>query len=239
MDTDWHLVLTRDGTIVVATNGAPASWIGARLDDCGDAPLDLKLAAAALVHGVTNPPSPVTVAVPLQSTGETVSLTVIDAMPIRRRPTNLTALLRASLESVIRQARAADISLTVVIDKRIPTLAFVDGDKIAWMVTTLVGNALRYVRRGSMAMPSGSISVRAMFNSISPEVILEVQDDGPGIAADKLRALFGTAPEGPRLALGLQMVREVVAAHGGHLEVESQTDPFTSGTVVRLTLPVS
>jgi hypothetical protein len=35
------------------------------------------------------------------------------------------------------------------------------------------------------------------------------------------------------------MVSDVVTAHGGHLDVESQTDAFVGGTVVRLTLPVS
>jgi signal transduction histidine kinase len=236
----WHLILARDGTVVGVMDGAPASWIGTRLEDCADAPEDLKDAAATFLKGAAHSASfGVPATVPLPSTDETVRLTMIDALPLRRRPTNVSALLHSSLDIMMAQAKAADVSLKIVIDRRMPPTAVVDPDKIAWVVTALVGNALRYVRRGSFMMPSGSITVRATFNSVSPAVTLEVQDDGPGIPADKLRGLFDTRPDGPRLGLGLLMVREIVAAHGGHLEVESQTDAFMSGTVVRLTLPVS
>ena len=45
-------------------------------------------------------------------------------------------------------------------------------------------------------------------------------------------------PDQPRVGLGLSMVREVVAAHAGHIEVHSDTDAFRRGTTIRLTLPV-
>jgi signal transduction histidine kinase len=35
------------------------------------------------------------------------------------------------------------------------------------------------------------------------------------------------------------MVRELVAAHAGHIEVHSETNTSQRGTTVRLTLPVS
>jgi signal transduction histidine kinase len=233
----WHLVLTRDATVVVATEGAPESWIGARLEDCPDVPEDLAQAVDSLFSGASRSIVPVSTTVRLESTGETVSLTVIDALPVHRKPADIGALLRSSLASLIDQARAADVTLKIVVDPRMPSPVHVDGDKIAWAVTAIAGNALRYVRRGSMMMPSGTIIVRASFNSIGPEIVLEIQDDGPGIPTERLHALFATKP-GPPLAVGLLMVRDVVAAHGGTLEVDSQTDTFMSGTVVRLTLPI-
>ena len=87
-------------------------------------------------------------------------------------------------------------------------------------------------------MPGGSIAVRVTYNSAGPEVTIEVQDDGAGIPADKLRFLFSAEPDQPRVGLGLSMVREVVAAHAGHIEVHSDTDAFRRGTTIRLTLPV-
>jgi signal transduction histidine kinase len=234
----WHLVLARDGTVVAATDGAPASWIGTRLEACPEAPEDLRLAAAGFLSGESHSHAPVSTAISLQSTGETVSLTVIDALPLRRGPTNLTALLRSSLESMVPQAAAAEVTLKIAVESDVPGRIDVDGDKIAWVVTALVGNALRYVRPRSMMMPGGTIIVRAAFNSVSREVVVEVQDDGPGIPEDRLPTLFDPRPDGPRRALGLQMVREVVAAHGGSLEVDSQTEAFMSGTIVRLMLPV-
>jgi C4-dicarboxylate-specific signal transduction histidine kinase len=44
------------------------------------------------------------------------------------------------------------------------------------------------------------------------EMTIDVQDDGPGIPADRLPALFNARPGQTRLGLGLSMVREVVAA---------------------------
>ena len=105
-------------------------------------------------------------------------------------------------------------------------------------LTVLVGNALRYVHHGSQVMPGGSIAVRVTYNSAGPEVTIEVQDDGAGIPADKLPFLFSVGPDQPRVGLGLSMVREVVAAHAGHIEVHSDTDALRRGTTIRLTLPV-
>ena len=238
MTATWHLVLGRDGTVLVATDGAPARWVGTRLEECADAPEDLKAAGRALLDRAIHEAGPVSTSPLVPSMDSQICVTVIDALPLRRQPVDIGALLRSSLSALSRQAKAADITLNLVIDDRIPPRLWLDADKIAWVATALVGNALRYVRRGSFTMPSGSITVRATYNSAGPEVTLEVQDDGPGIAADKLGLLFSDHPNQPRMALGLLMVRDVVAAHGGHVEVHSDTEVFLSGTTVRLTLPV-
>ena len=123
-----------------------------------------------------------------------------------------------------RQAKAFDVTLNVVVDDQVPALVPLDAEKIAWAITVLVGNALRYVHHGSQVMPGGSIAVRVTYNSAGPEITIEVQDDGAGIPADKLRSLFSVGPDQPRVGLGLSMIREVVAAHAGHIDVHSDTD---------------
>ena len=40
--------------------------------------------------------------------------------------------------------------------------------------------------------------------------------------------LFSAGPNQPRLGLGLSMVREVVSAHAGHLEIHSDTSRFNA-----------
>jgi two-component system OmpR family sensor kinase len=73
------------------------------------------------------------------------------------------------------------------------------------------------------------------------QVRIEVSDDGPGVAADKLPHIFerfyraGTGGSRPGSGLGLAIVTEVAAAHGG----TSEAAPASSqGLRITLTLPV-
>ena len=238
MATDWHLVLSRDGTVLGATDGAPASWVGTRLDDRDDVPEDLKQAERTVLGSAGHSALPVARSVVLPSIEQRVHLTVIDALPLTRVPTDLRALLPLTLDPLQRQAEASDITVKLVVGDDVPARIPIDAQKIAWATAVLVGNALRYVRSGSRTMPGGSITVRVTYTPTPAEVTIEVQDDGAGIPADKLPFLFSVAPDQPRLGLGLSMVRDVVLAHTGHLEVQSETDTFRHGTTVRLRLPV-
>jgi signal transduction histidine kinase len=239
MADEWHIVLNRDGMVLGATDGAPASWVGARLDESTDVPPDLNEAAQPVLAAARHSPVPVGAAVSLPSLPQVVHLTVIDAMPLRRTPTDLRALLRSTLGVMQRQAAAFDVTLSVVVDDQVPASVLLDAEKVGWAATVLVGNSLRYVQHGSRVMPGGSVAVRVTRGSTNPEITIEVQDDGPGIPADRLQSLFGIGPQQTRAGLGLSMVREVVAAHAGRIDVDSDTDPYRHGTTIRLTLPVS
>jgi len=164
---------------------------------------------------------------------------VVDAIPIRRTPTDIRALVTSSLGAMIAQAHAADVTLETSVDERVPPLVNIDADKIGWALSALAGNALRYVRHGSNVMPGGAITVRITYQEIRPSVVIEVQDDGPGIPADKLRTLFEVALDRPRVALGLLIVRDFVIAHAGQLEVRGDAGTAGRGTTIRITLPVS
>lgn len=170
--------------------------------------------------------------------GDNTRPVVVDAIPVRRTPTDIRALVTASLGAMMAQARAADVTLHTEVDERVPPLVDIDADKIGWALSALVGNALRYVRHGSQVMPGGAINVRIGYQSIRPALLIDVQDDGPGIPADKLRSLFESAPDRPRVALGLLIVRDFVVAHAGQLEVRGDGGPEGRGTAIRITLPV-
>jgi signal transduction histidine kinase len=162
------------------------------------------------------------------------------AIPLRRSPTKLGDVLRLIGDVMAPQARALDVTLNVAIDGELPATIDIDGHKIAWVVSTLVGNALRYVRHGTSRMPGGLITVRAGLSAHRQEVVVEVQDDGRGMPAALARRLTGgPTPDSPYAALALEMVREVATAHGGRLEIESRTDPVGHGTTVRFTLPAA
>ena len=231
----WHILLSRDGTVLDALGAAPRSWVGSRLDLRDDVSQELKQAVHDALLRANNGEAD---SVPPGSGAPGVQLTVVDAVPLRCAQVSVRDVLRSSLQLLRQQAQTADIALTVNVDDDVPAAVRLDRAKIAWAVTALVGNALRYVRRGSQTMPGGSIFVHATYDAGLHQMSIEVRDDGPGIPADKLRCLFGVGPDSSGMALALAMVRDVVAAHGGTFAITSDVTGLSRGTVVRLTLPV-
>jgi signal transduction histidine kinase len=71
----------------------------------------------------------------------------------------------------------------------------------------------------------------------SPQVSIEVRDNGPGISPDDLERIFSpfftTKPQGT--GLGLAIVRKVVDAHDGRIDAVSAPG---RGASFKVTLPV-
>ena len=161
-----------------------------------------------------------------------------EAIPLRKRGTDLRALFSSAMEVFEQQAREIDIDLRVEAAGELPKNALVDPDKIAWAVTTLVGNAFRYARRGTRRMPGGSIVVEIRLDPKPNVLVIRVEDDGPGIPPEKVPKLFHRESEALHApGLGLMLIHDVVVAHGGTIDVTSSIDAFNHGTAVTIQLP--
>jgi len=106
-----------------------------------------------------------------------------------------------------------------------------DANKITWVLTNLISNALRYVSRG------GQINLLAQ--GIGPLVHLSVRDDGPGIPLAYQARIFQKfvqvkGQEADGTGLGLAICKEIVRAHGGAIWVESSPG---RGSTFTFTLP--
>jgi NtrC-family two-component system sensor histidine kinase KinB len=121
----------------------------------------------------------------------------------------------------------------VALERHITEVPPVSGDpvKLSWVVSNLIGNALRYTPQG------GRIEV--MTGWADDTVRLEVADSGPGIAPE-LRdyvferfAQYGDGEEKGSAGLGLAIVKDIVMAHGGRIFVTGNT-PVGSRFVVQL-----
>ncbi len=104
-----------------------------------------------------------------------------------------------------------------------------DPDRMEQVVGNLVSNALRCAPRDTRVV------VRA--SGTSADLRLEVRDAGPGIAPDARARLFDAYQQGPvrdgsGVGLGLFIVRALVEAHGGTVELDSA--PGETRFVVRL-----
>src|SRR5687768_11322036 len=99
------------------------------------------------------------------------------AIPLRLEETDVAALLEGSLRPLVLQAATSRIDLRVATLGDIPPLR-VDRDKLAWAVTALVGNALRYVAAGEVGGEvGGSVVVHVTRVEGGGTVEISVQDD--------------------------------------------------------------
>jgi signal transduction histidine kinase len=143
-------------------------------------------------------------------------------------------LLKLASEVVDRLAPlAAEKGLEIDVDGQ-PALIFGDPVLLARMIENLIGNAIKFTDHGE---------VRVHVRTEANEVLLEVTDSGRGIpplALERVLEPFhreaGANSEGS--GLGLAVVKSVVEAHGGRLQLENRTDQGEpSGTRVRVWLP--
>jgi signal transduction histidine kinase len=122
--------------------------------------------------------------------------------------------------------------------------AIFDDSRIAQMLSNLIGNAIQH---GDQNVP---ITVR-LTNS-EDDITLAVNNRGKTIADDKLQSIFdpmvriaahvnGTEHSGSlehtSLGIGLYISREIVHAHGGHIDVASNVADGTTFTVTMSRLP--
>jgi len=238
MDTA-QIVIGPDGSVLAASGDLPANLVDARLEDCVQLPRRVRDAGKALLQQLPRAPGRVARQDVALDDERRVQLLAIEACAIRRRATDLRALLTSKLAVISSQALAAHVTLRIAVADDIPSLVWVDAEKVGWAVTTLVGNALRYLTTGSRQKPGGTIDVRASFDPATG-VRIDVQDDGPGIPADSVARLFkrdglNVLGSGPALLV----MSDVFAGHGGRVAVLSRTDPGGHGTTVRLTFPAA
>ena len=114
-----------------------------------------------------------------------------------------------------------------------PVPAEIDADRIADVVTNLVGNALRFARR----------EVRVRLDGDGPLLSLEVADDGPGVPEEEIERIFdrfarvGKGARKTGTGLGLSITKGVVEAHGGRIIAENRPPGEGGGLRVRVLLP--
>jgi signal transduction histidine kinase len=235
----WIVVLGWGGEVLGAERGAPPEWVGAPLADRPDAPASLQDAARSVTAAARRGELLPRTEVQVPELGAVVELCAIPAVGLRRTETEIRPLFAHALAALERQAHALDVALSIAVDPGVPETVVLDPEKIGWVVSALVGNAMRYVRRGTRHMPGGTIAVAAILDAEKGEILLIVEDDGPGIPGPVVERLFRR--DGARLpaGLGLVLVRDIVEAQGGSVEVTSSTDDVDHGTTVTVRLPVA
>lgn len=133
-------------------------------------------------------------------------------------PVEPELLLERATAPFREQAAQQAVTLETAVAPDTPTLS-ADGDKITWVLTNLVSNALRYTPGG------GQITLEA--ERWGEFARLSVSDTGAGIPPEMQGRIFERFYQVPGrpgggAGLGLAISKEIVRAHGGRIWVESK-----------------
>jgi signal transduction histidine kinase len=147
-----------------------------------------------------------------------------------RAPAELNALVAEAVEPqrILAQRKGVGFQLAPV---PTPLPVHVDAGRLAQAIGNLVDNAVKFT-------PAGG-GVRVTIVPTAEEALVVVADDGPGLQpADFVRMFqpfqtLSAAPTGGEAStgLGLHITREIVARHGGRLEVDSQPGKGATFTI--------
>jgi two-component system sensor histidine kinase GlrK len=144
--------------------------------------------------------------------------------------------LRPLVKQVLENQQLTLLSQRVRLDVRVEDVTMVaDRGKIRLILENLVSNAVKYSPKG------GTIHLQA--RTAGSQLVLDVADSGPGIPLEDRghvfeafytgRAARSTAVKGT--GIGLSVVLEFVAAHGGTVQIVDGQFP---GAHFRITMPL-
>jgi len=130
------------------------------------------------------------------------------------------------------QIDAKGANLTLDLHQSLPDVK-ADANKIIWVLTNLISNALRYTDSGG--------NIRLSAEQLGPYVHVSISDNGPGIPYEiqsKIFDKFVQIKSDKALGgsgLGLTICKEIIRAHGGTIWVDSIPE---EGSTFTFTLPV-
>jgi len=200
-----------------------------------------------MVDGVTEP-TPSALELSLEQT-ERLTRLVTYLLDLSRVEAGASALVLSEfsvgdfLEESAQAMSMVDAAkgLSYVVDVTPPDLALeADVERLRQVVTNLLQNAIRHSPHGG--------TVRLDAYPVDDDIVIEVSDEGPGIAPEDRGRIFerfaSGSPARPHAAppsgtasggtgIGLAIVRWAVDLHGGHVEVADSD----RGATMRVTLP--
>ena len=154
---------------------------------------------------------------------------VLGTLELNRQPVNVNEWLPHVLTAWREAAHKKGLHWGIVLPDNLPRVKL-DPDRAAQAVGNLVSNAIKYTSRpGSVKIEAGTAGGR---------LFIRVNDTGPGMSREEQAHIFDPFyrgrsvrrfPQG--MGLGLSIARDMVAAHGGQIEVDSAPGLGTHFTI--------
>jgi signal transduction histidine kinase len=150
------------------------------------------------------------------------------------RSTDVTALISGILERYRYSFETAGIELETALPSH-AVVADVDRDGLAQVLVNLLSNAAKYIGEGRK-------QVMVSLAEDGVDLVIVVRDTGVGMSSDSVQEIFApfTRIDDPEVhsvagsGIGLTIVRHIVDAHRGHIDVDSRPQ---EGSTFRVRLP--
>ena len=153
-----------------------------------------------------------------------------DSIP--KEPVSMALIAQEAVRSASSRASEKGLNVELDLDAGSP-IVYGDEALLRQLVTNLIDNAIKFT-------PAGFVRVRVRTTPLL--AIIEVEDSGPGIAADELNRVFerfyrsdrARSREVAGTGLGLAIVRSIARVHNGNVVAEAAPG---GGALFRITLP--
>jgi len=157
--------------------------------------------------------------------------------PEEAHRTDLQALLEEAADAVLQRYAGRAVTIDTLFDAPL-TEVDAPSEHCRFVIEQLLDNAAKFGDK-----PTTCIVVDGA-RTEGGEVLLTIRDNGPGIPHEYLDRVFDgfvqiediSTGQIPGLGVGLRLARNVIAAHGGRLEVQST---IGVGTAVCIVLPAA
>lgn len=165
---------------------------------------------------------------------ELVDITKLESMvrPLQKEVLKIDRVVIETLQPLIHQAEEKDVQIKIQIDGDIPKVA-IDSLRFPWVLTNLVGNAIRYTKSGGI--------VKIRIKKEGYRCHFQCIDSGSGIDPKFIPKIFdrytqfSEREKSGTIGLGLAIVKEIIELHGGDISVESQ---LGKGTIFEFWIPI-
>jgi signal transduction histidine kinase len=163
-------------------------------------------------------------------------ITRIESQYMQREAASIAEIANNSLENVRSQAAGKNVELVADWNMEPPA---VPGEqaRLQQALINLLGNAIKFTQTG------GKVTLRITDDNEGQKVVIEVMDNGPGIAGDEIHRIFDDfyrgkdAPIGGGAGIGLSNAKRIIEAHGGRIWAESPYPECERGAKFTFTLP--
>ncbi len=151
-----------------------------------------------------------------------------------KQPFVIQDVVREVFENLSWKGEQKNITFSIKKGCEQPMIVYADKDKIRQVFSNLADNAIKYGKDGGTAVAS-------MYNTDDRNILIELSDDGMGIAEKNLDRVFerffrtneGRGRDVTGSGLGLSICKHIIEAHGHSIHVRSKEN---IGTTIGFTL---